>query len=188
MSLEFPSNKVPLGEAKKLNDAKNTWSTTETKNEVVWVNNQIDFPFKINVGERTNLAALLSLDKSDTREVELEKDHTRSAILGRVIFRDKQGNFYRDVDLKGIGLSIWVDGIPIGTTTDDIDKPRLRPGEVPGLQRIEAAHYEADFAEKLVKIGIRTSRVIAIARLDEINATEGILSIEDAVKNKTGQK
>lgn len=37
---------------------------------------------------------------------EVSGSHTRSGILGRVIFSDKEGRLYRDIDLKGIGYVV----------------------------------------------------------------------------------
>ena len=154
---------LPLGAGGELEKQKETLPTTEVDNEVIWTNPAFEgqLPFKLEEYKRTNLGLFLSPEGSaDSKQVEIHEFHTRSAILGRVIFRDKDGSLYRDVDIKGLGSSEsrrQYKGLRYGGVN-----------AVPGILDEASALKDQYFEEKLFEAGVRTPRTLALVRLREI--------------------
>src|SRR3990170_5905107 len=153
---------------------------TQVSNEVVWVNPEIEIPLRLKVGEPTDLGVFLTPSPSgvNTTRLEISPIHRRSAILGRAVFKDKDGKFYRDIDLKGIGFVTEEGGVgAVGKTkVVDIDG-------VLGRLEIAKALQHQEISEALLKAGIRTYRDLAIIKLNQIiNANGQAISIEDAIK------
>lgn len=159
----------------------------EVKNEVVWVNPKIEVPFDIREGESTRLGMFLAPNKNkrtgDKRyPLEMKPEHRRSGILGRVIFRDKEGRLYRDVDLKGVGLTHTEFG------RQKVQRPRVSfdpayPDETKTLGILDKPYAENDIqmAEKFLRAGIRTYRPIALIKIEEIIDVDfGTISVKEA--------
>ncbi len=101
------SKNFPVGEPRKLEQQKETLPALNVENRVSWKNEDINEPFNLEVGKETPLAVFLTAkpEISSDKVVPLEvmPQHGRSGLRGRVLFNDKQGNIYRDVDIKGGG-------------------------------------------------------------------------------------
>lgn len=165
--------KLPIGLAQELEKQKETAEAVKVKNEVYWVNQEIEFPFKLEEGKECDLALMIDFFKKAEKTYPLEThvSHGRTGILGRVIFRDKQGRLYRDIDLKGIGLK---GGPPFE------DPGRTAPE---GLADLSDILEDKRMAEEFLEKGIRTYRYNAIIKLKEILGKEGLpISIEEAKK------
>src|SRR3989344_4782059 len=115
---------------------------------------------------------------------EVERDHGRSGVIARVIFKDKEGRIYRDVDLKGMGyFSYPEDGKPPIVDKVAITSP-IR-GRVEGIQPINKALYDLRRNKLFLDLGIRTQRILALIRLKEIIDENGNpISIADARRKK----
>ncbi|KKS74681.1 MAG: hypothetical protein UV48_C0031G0005 [Candidatus Azambacteria bacterium GW2011_GWA2_42_9] len=104
--------------------------------------------------------------------VKVMDHHFRSALLGRVIFQDNKGRMYRDVDIKGIG--------PIHMTWLNVRKlepqsaRHLKRGQTPyGFTDWKFAETDREMSEFFLEKGLRTSRVLAVVRLNEIIDEDG---------------
>jgi hypothetical protein len=190
---EFKKEKgarIPIGNAGELIKAfekkKLIQASRETlplfekvKNEVLMVNRKIYFPFKLKEGEECDLGLFLKskspiLKEGKEQKLETWEAHGRSALLGRIIFRDEEGRFYRDIDLKGIGY---------------IDDPEFLGLERPGggyfgLRSKEGAEEEWRLTEEFLKEGIRTYSILAIIALKEIIYKNEKIPIEKAKKEE----
>jgi len=163
----------------KLSKGVEKLPAVEVKNKVVWVNENMKLPFDIEKGESNRLGMFLTpeplSDVSDPYQLEMRTGHRRSGILGRVIFEDKEGRLYRDVDLKGVGFTgrIWLyeNENKIVVQEPEIDTMDSNyPGGSKTLGVLDRPYAENDIkmAEKFLKAGIRTYRPIALIRLQEI--------------------
>ena len=135
---------------------------TELRNEVLWSNPEILFPFDIQVGKQSKLALFFSdNDKEPDFELGIRDRHWRSGDIGKVFFRDTKGRIYRDVDLKGCG-GFRRKGQEPGW--------RYRPSEEDhfGLLDQTSAEFDSRMAEIFTQNGIRTHRSIAIFGLHEL--------------------
>lgn len=169
--------RLPLGAAKELEATKETLPAVEIKNHVVWVNPAFEgkLPFEIEEGRPIKLGMFLAPKAIEgARRLEASTHHGRSAILGRVVFEDKDGNRWRDIDVKGIGN---ISQIELSVEKVEISKQK---GESMGLLRLASAYKDAETAEMFLKLGIRTCRPIAIILLEEIVDENGNkVSIEE---------
>ena len=146
-------------------------------------------PFDLKVGQQSHLGMFLTPNPQEGENIfnlEVSESHTRSGILGRVIFNDKEGRLYRDIDLKGMGYITSgpdVDGKgykrEVGPVLGSYGK---RSGEqsqfssflgTTGIANQELIRRDIDFSEKFLKAGIRTHRVIAVIDLTEIIDEDG---------------
>ena len=178
---------IPYGEPGNINAlarkrAEQLVIFSPVKNLVERVNQDILFPFNIKKSLPTNLGSFAS---ETYREQKIEEGgvlleywerHHRSAIVGRIIFGDTQGAFYRDVDLKGGGL-ILGDGIA------DLAQPGSERGngDKEGLLTMEDAINDYERAEHIHSLGIRVVRPIAIIKLDELIVRQKRLTIEQSI-------
>lgn len=159
----------------------------EVKNEVVWVNDSVEMPFKFEEEKPSKIGVFLT-SKPDEREsvfrVKVMDNHFRSALLGKAVFKDKEGNLYRDVDIKGMGsinpLNLMVESL-------QADSARKIPkGKTPwGFLDWGFAETDRDMSEFFIKQGLRTHRALAIIRLDEI-VVEGGEKISVSKARKLG--
>lgn len=175
---------IPLGEGGKLELQKEILPAIEVKNHVIWVNPDFkklplnlptasDLEKAQNRGEKisTKIGVFLTPASlvAGNRKIEINSGHTRSGILGRVIFEDNQKNIYRDVDIKGVGYSYYEESkkkFEVGPTVATSNK-------IFGILTAEDAFYDRDMAEKFFAAGIRVCRPIAIVALEEIVDLKG---------------
>ena len=83
---------------------------SEVANTVVVVNPAFNnLPLKLAVGEKSNLGIFFD-DNENSKPRSVEVDPTpksfkgRAGVLGRFVFKDEDGNSYRDLLAKGIGF------------------------------------------------------------------------------------
>jgi len=155
----------------------------EVRNKVLWVNKDMELPFSIKKGESNKLGMFFTPVKkksNDAYPLEVQPEHHRSGILGRVIFKDKQGNLYRDVDLKGVGY----------TYSGKVKQPLVDASDSYQSDRswgiLEKAYAENDIkkSEQFLKAGIRTYRPIALIKLEEIIDQMGDIIPIKAAENR----
>lgn len=194
MSEKF-ERQLPTGiGGEKLKEDRETLPAVEVDNEVSWVNNNLDLPFDLKVGEPTSLGLFLTskiLISDSSFPIETSMGHSRSGLLGRVIFKDKQGNLYRDIDAKGLGYSTISyqegeqkvgkvkkaesDGTARSTTGGWYTKGTL------GILNDSLARRDIRFTREFMKAGIRTHQPIALIELKEIIDEFGNrVSVEEA--------
>lgn len=185
----------------ELKKDRKTLPAVEVANEVSWVNNKMNLPFGLKVGDQSRLGMFLTSDEASEKQypIEITKDQSRSGILGRVIFSDKEGRLYRDIDLKGLGYTKlgykdytkhdYKGGV--GSVGEEVS-PRTRGWYfigTAGIANQELIRRDIDFSEKFLKAGIRTHRVIAMIDLKEIIDADGKkISIDEAKERKILKK
>ncbi len=167
---------LPVGDGGELegradrNKRERTLRFAPVKNRVIMVNPNIHAPLRLIQGEPSPLGlfAIRENTRPDEGEIALEvmHGHSRSALLTRALFSDREGRTYRDIDLKGTGAVYK-------------DSPRSRPyvvapgahkgsGNMEGLLEKDFAFHDYELSEEFLKVGIRTHRVIGIIRLWEV--------------------
>ncbi len=172
-------------------------------NIVDWVNKDVEMPFDLKKGKPADLAMFFTPQRVlDPRFLEVWQGHNRSAMLGRVVFRDKEGRLYRDVDVKGAGYVAddWGSKMPppVGWERKMHVVP-LEKGHAllySGSQGSERgfldwgyAASDRDYSEFFLKKGLRTHRVLAIIDLKEIVRGDGAkISIAQARREKIIKK
>ncbi len=193
-----PKPELPSGEARELAELTyEEWQEhlllfSQVKNKVLKVNNDVCFPLKLEEGESSPLGLFAEAAFSEKptelpkgkQALEVWPEHKRSAILGRVIFGDKEGRIYRDIDLKGIG---HVGNCYIGTRKRKatVSFPGIKwdnTGERYGLLDRDIALFDYQMSELFLQAGIRTHRVLAIIDLAELIIGGRKLSLREAVK------
>lgn len=153
-------------------------------NNVILLNSDIELPFKIEEGKSTELGLFFTPDPkgNEFKNIMVIKEHNRTGIFGKVIFRDKQGRLYRDVDLKGIGFV---------EVADDSEKMVVRELQIledeneqtRGIADLGYVLNDWNMTEKFLNIGVRTCRIIAVTELKEIIDKSGNkISISNAKK------
>jgi len=202
-----PSQELPIGEAEKLNKLVNErWQEhlvlfSQVKNEVLEVNPALEeiLPLKLEVGKTSpfGLFAEAAFQKKPTelpsgkqalevwpirRESKFlgTSGHGRSAILGRIVFRDNEGRTYRDIDLKGVGLlkqgNLVYQAVEVWTLGEAVPE-----GGKKGLLDYDIAFADYQMSEDFLRAGIRTHRVLAILGLKELIIGGRKISLEEAV-------
>lgn len=165
---------IPVGIGGGLEKNKKTIPVYQVDNVVEYVNPDIQSPFDLKEGVETNLGLFLSNTPKEgetVRNVELQKYHGRAGLLGRVIIQDNEGRKYRDVDIKGLGYLS--------------DKTIFSFSGTPGILNYEAAIKEKNVSEEMLKLGLNSSRVLSIIRLNEIFDNNGDrISVEQARQNR----
>lgn len=152
---------------KKEEKNRETLPAVTVDNNVILVNSEIELPFKIEKNKPTELGLFFTPDPKgqSVKNIEVMREHNRSGILGKVIFKDKQGRLYRDVDLKGIGF------VELDTTSE---KMTVRPPQTiekrqtRGIASMFYIRNDWKMTEEFLNAGIRTYRIIAITELKEI--------------------
>lgn len=185
---EDKRREIPTGKGGEVSKAMQEYLVLfeKVKNKVAFVNpgfsdpeKKLNLPFKLEKGKESPLGLFVKATfaegytlKKDEQLLESWPVHRRSALLGRVIFSDKEGRFYRDLDIKGSGYvvegKVGVPGEPIGED------------EYSGLLGDETAHDECKTQEEFLKEGIRTVRTLAIINLEEIIFEGKKLPVEEA--------
>lgn len=159
---------------------------SQVENIVLRTNPDVFIPLQLKEREPSPLGLFVeaSLTKYPTKApkkkflLEFWPQHRRSAILGRIIFSDKEGRKYRDVDLKGIGF-IYASENEKLAKVGELSK---RTSGVQGLLSQEDALLEWKISEKFLKKGIRTPRNLAIIKLDEIIFNGQKLTLAEAIR------
>src|SRR3989344_3079542 len=155
----------------KLKENRETLPAVEVANEVSWVNNKMNLPFDLRVGESSRLGMFLTPNPQTGEQafnLEVSGSHTRSGILGRVIFSDKEGRLYRDIDLKGTGyIHKKTRKVRPAGDWDQMSKFSSYHG-TSGIADQELIRRDVDFSEKFLKAGILTHRVVALFDLKQI--------------------
>ncbi|MDO8496074.1 MAG: hypothetical protein Q7S43_01330 [bacterium] len=187
---ETKERQLPVGiGGAELKKDRETLPAIEVANEVAWVNNKMNSPFDLKVGRQSRLGMFLTPNPQEGENIfnlEVSESHTRSGILGRVIFNDKEGRLYRDIDLKGMGYITSgpdVDGKgykrEVGQVLGSYGKISGEQSQfsyflgTTGIANQELIRRDIDFSEKFLKAGIRTHRVIAVIDLTEIIDEDG---------------
>jgi len=196
-------------------EKKDTLPVEKVKNKVIWSNHDLPFQIKEGeelpigyflkgpkkekkseersknkfylrfVPEFFKKAKISTEGAQETREVEVVPKHHRSAVVGRVVFQDDEGNFYRDIDIKGMGHLGYEESV------NPIDK--YKKAEVKGISRFDMdskeslgildmsqAIYDAEMGEAFYRAGIRTDRVLAVSSLEEIITDGKHITVEEA--------
>lgn len=177
--------RLPLGKIPHKKEVF-TLPVIEVPNKVVWVNQDFpEIPFDIELGKHSNLGVFMQ-PAGSTTEVEVTPTSNRSGLITRAVFKDRQGNLYRDVNLKGIGGSDF----DFKTSTSGrvlkalahIVNPRKRNIEDSSFGICDKADalVDANRAEELYSRGIRTDRTIAIIELEGIVHRKETISIKEA--------
>ena len=165
----------------------------EVRNRVRHVNPAFkEAPFRLQEGEPTPLGLFFTPDEQthDHSEVKHmviapEWRSGRAGSLHPIIFRDTDGNVYRDVDIKGMGAFKRVEE---GKDSFIVHEPRPMEKEVTyastyGILDRRVAEYDEKRSEELIRAGIRTYRIIGIADLKEVINKDGEkISINEAKK------
>ncbi len=150
------------------------------RNRVLWVNPNLNLPFRLTEGQPTDLGVFLvdpNIVHNSRFTLGVDHIHGRTGYVGRFEVADKNGVIYRDFDLKGMG---YVKGgygqdlrvLPVGEKDE---------GSTYGIWRIEKARREAQITEDLTEREVRTYRIGAIIGLEEIALPDGTkISIEEA--------
>jgi hypothetical protein len=109
--------------------------------------------------------------------------HGRTAFAGQVVFRDRDGNFYRDLDVKGIGyIGSSYSGDRLKAGAVERPGPMGEPGTAHGIATRSHITNDRNFSEMFLRVGIRTYRYIAITELGEIVDEGGRkISIQEAI-------
>jgi hypothetical protein len=172
---------IPVGRAGAMEKKKETLPAVEVENKVLWINPDFpELPFNIKEGEASRLGLFLTPALSGDQSLEATPKHKRSAILGRVVFRDRQRRIYRDVDLKGVGFLEWVrySNKPF---VEKIGRKWGGEGKSAGIMNLADAYKDKETSEAFLEKGIRTHRVLAIINLKEVVDKNGHkIKIEDA--------
>ena len=184
--MRFSPEKIPIGKGKELIEVFKDYLFLfeRVENEVLRVNPNVYLPLKLEEGRPSPLGLFLKsamvsnisrvLPEYQKLEVWPGQEHRRTALLGRVIFKDKEGRPYRDIDLKGIGH--------IEKGKIQLPKISERVGAVYGLREKEYAIEEYELAELLLSKGIRTNRILAIVELKDLIVGGEKISLKEARK------
>lgn len=180
--VEIVPRQIPTGEARRLRESANeNWQErllrfSPVQNKVLVVNPNINSPFNLEEGKPTPLGvfAQIGFTKKPVklegkRDLEVLPEQGRATLLGRVIFSDKDGHVYRDIDLKGIG---YLDKRFMQTHyRPTVSKPGGvwgNSGGKKGLLDYDTAKYDYVSGEELSQAGVRTARTLAIIELQEL--------------------
>lgn len=159
-------------------------------NTVLFANPNIS-PLRLEVGEPSPLGIFADRSYSSDEAPRLIKGqqvlqvwsgHDRSIRAAQVLFADAQGHVYRDIDLKGIGHVRWGYGDWSQRPVSWVGKPGKdrHDGGRDGLLNRDTAFPTWEWAEKFVKAGIRTYRILAIIGLEELMVNGDRINIEEA--------
>ncbi|KKS37763.1 MAG: hypothetical protein A3G49_05570 [Candidatus Sungbacteria bacterium RIFCSPLOWO2_12_FULL_41_11] len=189
------SKKLPVGSPdfeKARSKEQYRLPALEVKNTVIKRNTAFpELPFKFEVGKQTPLGIFFTKNSEKYQEkkrrpVIMPEDSTgRSGSFGPVIFKDREGRMYRDVDAKGIGYyykETLEENYVIENTKRDDPLDNGDPRKAPGLMDYEFALRDMNYSEKFIHAGIRTHRVLGIIDLEEIIVDEEKISVEEARK------
>lgn len=177
---------MPFGETRELKALRELLPTVEVKNKVIFVNPNLENPFRLEIGQPTNIGRFISAqnlkeDPGDKLYFETERTHKRSLLLGRIMISEKPADnlprqLYRDIDVKGVGYIV-------GGGIDEVHiHPKLQ-GNLGILNKVEAK-LNTNTSEILCKAGVKVARTVAIIELEEIVSSGKKISIKEAKKKK----
>ncbi len=159
--VEAIPRQLPIGEAKKLGEHTiKKWKDREVlfspvKNNVLMVNPNISSPLKLEKGKTSPIG--LFADKTRTKPseagqigLEILPRHLRSTLLARAIFRDNQGNLYRDIDIKGAGFLSQNSEFFLASYKSTVSRPGKEPGS--GGDMVYSIKRQLFMTTKMVKI------------------------------------
>src|SRR3989338_1089236 len=180
--------KLPIGSGHELASKRREaiLPALEVKNTVIWKNPAFpELPFNIQLGKQTQLGvfftanpAVYTNEKVRTPAIMPEYQKGRSGLMGSVVFQDREGHLWRDVDAKGIGHVEGKKILPVSQEASMGDSRKYL-----GLCDYEFAERDRNYSEKFLKAGIRTHRVVAIIDLEElIDETGGKISLDETRK------
>lgn len=193
---ESVNTNFPIGEPISLEKTKETLPAAEVDNRVLWVNPTFGaLPFDLKEGQSTQLGMFLTplhftndQYPKNVHRIEAENHHHRSGLLGKVIFNDKEGRKYRDIDIKGLGYITTayarrgkhLDVAPSNHKHDRFGQP------IGGVLDLRTASYDATRNEELLKLGVRVPRAVAIIELKELITSSGEkMSVKQAKRRGT---
>jgi len=170
---------IPTGiGGKNLKSEEERLPSLPVRNKVLWVNEDLNLPFKLEVGKESNVVSFLTPNQEtqeNARDLTVHESHHRSALLGRVIISDKEGNLYRDIDQKGGGFierDPKTGELKVVFRNYKVSKSTTGPL---GFVSLGHAMNDRDMAELFNRSGIRTYRVAAIIKLNELVDEDGSL-------------
>jgi hypothetical protein len=183
--IERPHRKEP-----ERSVSPDTLPALKVPNKVVWVNKNLLAPFELVPGEESDLGLMLTLSKKEddraSFDLGVRAAHRRSGDIGRVVFEDTQHRKYRDIDLKGVGLSghneLHVEGLGPPFIQQQWYRGR---GDVRGLMERTDAETDAECAEQFTEWGIRTHRAIGIIALEQLSKDGKLQTVSQLKENLT---
>lgn len=179
----------PTGEGRKLKEyVYKNWPTHLIElgrvcNTVLWVNPEFSsIPFDLQVGKPTPLGMFVKghfaqkpINLQDGQfPGETWYSHKRSVLLERCVVADNRGRMYRDIDIKGIGVSYECSAERLGGIID-LDNYR-------GLLNKQVAEHDQKMSERFLSLDIRTSRTIAIIGLEQLIYEGKIVPVEHVLR------
>lgn len=195
---------LPKGEAEALKEqAIEKWKErllifAPVANTVILVNPDLNLPFSIEVGKSAaiGLFAESALNEKPIdippgkRVLQRLPTHMRSALFLSEPFSDKDGEWYRDIDIKGVGYL----GLPTQLSESRIaivstpGKRKAKPDEDGRYERYglldkPTVLYDYEWEKKFTKAGIRTVKTVAITALHELIVDEKKISLDEAIRN-----
>lgn len=187
--------RLPTGEARKLGQLANEkWREqlvlfSQIQNTVLTTNPNVHTPLKLEEGKPSPIGLFAETVfyrepaeiPSGSIALETLPKHGRTALLGRVLFSDKEGNLYRDIDLKGIGYVTTPD-LRYSFDRATVSQPggNYSRGGRWGLLDREVALLDYQNGEDLINAGIRTVRTLAIIKLEELIVGKNKISLKEA--------
>lgn len=173
------TSELPTGHGTKLNNKRENLPVVPVKNEVLWVNTNLDTPFSLEVGKPTDLGLFFTSNienESTVKNLEVESLHNRTALLGRVVFGEKtkgpSRQLFRDIDIKGLGyLKYFQDDKDPKINkfvVEKIQPKHISRGQSFGISTLDRANKDKEFSEVFNNLGIRTYRIVSIIALKEI--------------------
>lgn len=146
---------------------KKKWETLpaiKVDNEVLWVNDKVAMPFDFKKGESVPIGVFLTLNPAKGEPIfhlGVLKKHTRSGLVGQVIFGDSSDPklLYRDIDLKGSGGVTDRLGMRVEPPSRECVECTGSNMSVFGFLDYKFAVHDKNMSEKLVQKGLRTHRV-----------------------------
>lgn len=197
---------LPKGEAESLKEqAIEKWKErlllfAPVANTVTVVNPDLSLPFSIEIGKSASIGIFAESALNENpidippgkRVLQRLPHHMRSALFLSEPFSDKDGGWYRDIDIKGVGYL----GLPtqLGESWIAIvSRPGQRKDkpdedgryERYGLLDKPTAYYDYEWEKKFTKAGVRTVKTVAITDLHELIVGRKKISLDEAIKNGT---
>lgn len=165
----------PELEQKSLQNPSRRLVFLPVENRLIELNEEILFPFDLTVGESTPFGLYAFCRAEDIgdvysgllkrTEMETLSQHNRTALFGRILFSDKAGRVYRDIDLKGVGMF----GKNLNHSNQTLHLPggATGSGDVLGFAEKDWILHDYQVSEELLGLGVRTHRVVGIVEIDE---------------------
>jgi len=170
--------RLPIGKGSET-ELKEKLPAVEVANKVIWRDPDVKAPFNLHVGRRAKLGLFLTPSRrkdESTHLLGVEYIHQRSPLVGKIIFRDREGNLWRDVDVKGAGF--------IAESGRGLRVQKVSGGSPTGSWGIANRGYaerDIEMSDNLRALGVRTYRPFALIKLYEIVDSEGKkITIEEA--------